>query len=102
MDDEFVGGYYDAGDHVKFGFPMAGMTTILAWGGISFYDAYEKAGLLEAMDDCLKWSFDYTKFVLKSRCLSSGSASLQSPKVQMQKRRVSLFWHSESLHGSRQ
>jgi len=59
MDDEVVGGYYDAGDHVKFGFPMAGMTTILAWGGISFYDAYEKAGLLEAMDDCLKWSFDY-------------------------------------------
>ena len=27
LDDLIVGGYYDAGDHVKFGFPMAAMTT---------------------------------------------------------------------------
>ena len=26
------GGYYDAGDHVKFGFPMAGSLTLLSWG----------------------------------------------------------------------
>ena len=29
-------GYYDAGDLVKFGFPMAATVTVLAWGGISF------------------------------------------------------------------
>jgi len=59
LNDAVVGGYYDAGDFVKFGFPMASMTTILAWGGISFYDGYEKANQLEWLDDCLKWSMDY-------------------------------------------
>jgi len=59
MTDEVLGGYHDAGDHVKFGFPMAGMTTILAWGGISFYEGYEKADQLAWLDDCLKWSMDY-------------------------------------------
>jgi len=59
MSDEVVGGYYDAGDHVKFGFPMAGFTTILAWGGINFKDGYEKAGQMDYLIDCLKWSTDY-------------------------------------------
>ena len=59
LNDDVVGGYYDAGDHVKFGFPMASMTTILAWGGISFYEGYEKADQLDWFDKCLKWSLDY-------------------------------------------
>jgi len=59
MNDKVLGGYYDAGDHVKFGFPMSSMTTVLAWGGISFYEGYEKAGQLEWFDKCLKWSYDY-------------------------------------------
>ena len=36
LDDTVPGGYYDAGDLVKFGFPMAATVTVLAWGGISF------------------------------------------------------------------
>jgi len=59
LGDEVVGGYYDAGDYVKFGFPMASMTTVLAWGGVSFYAGYEEAGLLDRFDECLKWSLDY-------------------------------------------
>ena len=31
-----IPGYYDAGDLVKFGFPMAATITVLAWGGVSF------------------------------------------------------------------
>ncbi len=31
---DLTGGWYDAGDHMKFGFPMASATTILAWGVI--------------------------------------------------------------------
>ena len=31
-----IQGYYDAGDLVKFGFPMAATITVLAWGGVSF------------------------------------------------------------------
>ncbi len=42
----FSGGYYDTGDRVKFGFPMAGAATILAWGavGVSFPNSYALAG----------------------------------------------------------
>jgi endoglucanase len=28
---DLTGGWFDAGDHVKFGFPMAFATTMLAW-----------------------------------------------------------------------
>ena len=31
-----IEGYHDAGDFVKFGFPMASTITVLAWGGVSF------------------------------------------------------------------
>jgi endoglucanase len=48
-----------AGDHVKFGFPMAAMTTQLAWGAISFQSGYEKAGQLQYMKECLQWATDY-------------------------------------------
>ncbi|KAG7169951.1 Endoglucanase E-4-like 14, partial [Homarus americanus] len=40
---DLAGGYYDAGDHVKFGFPMAYTATVLAWGLIDFADGYEAA-----------------------------------------------------------
>ncbi|ONK56125.1 uncharacterized protein A4U43_C10F4380 [Asparagus officinalis] len=33
---DLVGGYYDAGDNLKFGFPMAYTTTILSWSIIEF------------------------------------------------------------------
>ncbi|WJX61811.1 cellulase [Trifolium repens] len=52
-----VGGYYDAGDNVKFHFPMAFSTTMLAWSVIEFGDKmgsdYEHA--LEA----IRWGTDY-------------------------------------------
>ncbi|KAG7177447.1 Endoglucanase E-4-like 10, partial [Homarus americanus] len=38
-----TGGYYIAGDHVKFGFPMAFTATMLAWGLIDFADGHETA-----------------------------------------------------------
>jgi hypothetical protein len=57
--DQITGGYYDAGDHVKFGFPMAAMTTQLAWGAITFQDGYEAAGQLTYMKECLQWATDY-------------------------------------------
>lgn len=33
-----------AGDYVKFGFPMAGATTMLAWGALEYGEAYTAAG----------------------------------------------------------
>ena len=59
MSDAVLGGYHDAGDHVKFGFPMAAFTTVLAWGGINFKSGYDKASQTDYLVECLKWSTDY-------------------------------------------
>ena len=57
--EDLTGGWYDAGDHVKFGFPMAFSTTLLSWGVIEYKDAYTDAGELQAMLDSIKWPLDY-------------------------------------------
>jgi hypothetical protein len=58
LGDAVVGGYYDAGDHVKFGFPMAATTTVLAWSGISFEQGYSKAGQLDWFTATLRYLCD--------------------------------------------
>ena len=54
-----TGGWYDAGDHVKFGFPMAYSVTMLSWGLVEYRDAYRDAGELSYMLDSIKWPLDY-------------------------------------------
>ena len=48
-----------AGDYVKFGFPMAGAATHLAWGASTFKEGYSNAGELDNMVDSLMWATDY-------------------------------------------
>ncbi len=57
--EDLTGGYFDAGDFVKFGFPMAAFTTLLAWGALDYEDAYAKAGELEQIRQAIRWSTDY-------------------------------------------
>ncbi|XP_050412030.1 endoglucanase A [Patella vulgata] len=57
--EDLTGGWYDAGDHVKFGLPMAYSTTILTWSLLEFKDAYTSSGQLQYMYDCIKWPLDY-------------------------------------------
>nr|CAB3263574.1 endoglucanase 22 [Phallusia mammillata] len=56
---DLTGGWYDAGDDVKFGFPMAYSATVLAWGMIEFQEAYIDAGEWQNALDMLKWATDY-------------------------------------------
>ncbi len=57
--EDLVGGWYDAGDHVKFGFPMTFSTTLLTWGFLEYGHAYVDSGELQYMLDCIKWPLDY-------------------------------------------
>nr|AFD33365.1 endoglucanase [Macrotermes barneyi] len=57
--EDLTGGYYDAGDYVKFGFPMASTATILAWGLVDYEAGYSSAGALEDGRKALKWATDY-------------------------------------------
>ncbi|MEW5249178.1 glycoside hydrolase family 9 protein [Microbulbifer sp. 2201CG32-9] len=56
---DLLGGWYDAGDHVKFGFPMAASTTLLAWGAIENRDAYVQTGQLQHLQNNLRFVADY-------------------------------------------
>ena len=42
--DEVVGGFHDAGDHVKFGLPAGYSAATLGWGYYEFKDAYDSLG----------------------------------------------------------
>ncbi|MGB7445405.1 MAG: glycoside hydrolase family 9 protein [Coleofasciculaceae cyanobacterium] len=56
---DLTGGWYDAGDHMKFGLPMAASATLLAWGGIEYKDAYQQSGQYKYLLDNLRWVNDY-------------------------------------------
>ena len=54
---DLVGGYYDAGDNIKFSFPMAFTTTVLAWSVIEFGNSMGN-DLNHALE-AIRWSTDY-------------------------------------------
>jgi endoglucanase len=56
---DLSGGWYDAGDHVKFGLPMAYSATMLAWGVIANRSAYSSDGQLQYILNNLHWVNDY-------------------------------------------
>jgi len=57
--EDLSGGWYDAGDYVKFGLPMASSATVLAWGLIEFREGYKQAKELANMESCIRWPLDY-------------------------------------------
>ena len=56
---DLSGGWLDAGDNVKFNFPMAFSVTTLAWGGIEYYDAYKRSQQLQHLSQNIQWVTDY-------------------------------------------
>ncbi|KAA8528734.1 hypothetical protein F0562_036089 [Nyssa sinensis] len=52
-------GMYDAGDHMKFGFPMAFTATVLSWAILEYGDQMDVVNQLEPAQDSLKWITDY-------------------------------------------
>jgi len=54
-----VGGYYDAGDNVKFGLPMAFTVTMMSWSIIEYGKQMASSGELGHAMEAVKWGTDY-------------------------------------------
>ncbi|RWR85937.1 endoglucanase 24-like protein [Cinnamomum micranthum f. kanehirae] len=52
-------GMYDAGDHMKFNFPMAFTATVLSWTILEYGDQMSASKQLTYAQDSLKWITDY-------------------------------------------
>ncbi|MBQ1463740.1 MAG: glycoside hydrolase family 9 protein [Ruminococcus sp.] len=57
--DEVTGGWYDAGDHVKFNLPMAYSASMLAWGLYQYPEGIEKCGEMTNYVNNLEFVMDY-------------------------------------------
>jgi len=56
---DLTGGYHDAGDEIKFGFPEAYSMTTLAWGGLADKAGYVSSGQWQFLERNLRWGDDY-------------------------------------------
>lgn len=59
MSDDVPGGWYDAGDHVKFNLPMAYSASMLAWGLYQYGDGVKDIGQYEIYKNNLEFVLDY-------------------------------------------
>lgn len=56
---DLTGGFYDAGDHVKFGLPGAFSFTMLGWSAVDQHNAWVEIGQLDELLSILRWETDY-------------------------------------------
>ncbi|MBN1653569.1 MAG: glycoside hydrolase family 9 protein [Deltaproteobacteria bacterium] len=56
---DLSGGYYDAGDYIKFGITTAFMASTIAWSLYEFPEAYYNTGLAAEALDQIAWSADW-------------------------------------------
>jgi endoglucanase len=61
-----VGGYYDAGDNVKFHFPMAYAMTMLSWSVIEYSHKYKTIDEYNHVLDLIKSGTDYLLLTFNS------------------------------------
>ncbi|XP_021909357.1 endoglucanase 4-like [Carica papaya] len=55
---DLVGGYYDAGDNIKFNFPMAFSITMLSWSVLEFGKLMPSSEFNHALE-AIRWGTDY-------------------------------------------
>lgn len=56
---DLTGGWYDAGDHVKFNLPMAYSAAMLGWSLYEDMESYEESGQLTYALGNIRWANDY-------------------------------------------
>ncbi|KAG0057300.1 hypothetical protein BGZ83_000090 [Gryganskiella cystojenkinii] len=52
-------GYYDAGDYLKFIFPLTFSLSETCWGALTFFDGYQLANETQYLDQMVRWGMDW-------------------------------------------
>ncbi|KAG0319935.1 hypothetical protein BGZ97_001128 [Linnemannia gamsii] len=56
---DLSGGYYDAGDYMKFIFPLTFTMAETCWGAMEFWDGYQLANQTHYLDQMVRWGMDW-------------------------------------------
>ncbi|CAJ0755623.1 14736_t:CDS:10, partial [Entrophospora sp. SA101] len=56
---DLTGGYYDAGDYLKFTLPLSWTITSLSWGAYEWFDGYQLANQTQYLQDMIRWGTDW-------------------------------------------
>ncbi|KAF7730039.1 hypothetical protein EC973_002984 [Apophysomyces ossiformis] len=56
---DLVGGYYDAGNYLKFTLPLAHSIGLLSWGALEWWEGYVKANQCEHLLETIQWGTDW-------------------------------------------
>ncbi|KAF9423030.1 hypothetical protein BGZ76_003708 [Entomortierella beljakovae] len=56
---DLSGGYFDAGDYLKFIFPLTFSLTETCWGAIQFWEGYKLAGQTQYLDQMVRWGMNW-------------------------------------------
>ncbi|KAK4722155.1 hypothetical protein R3W88_012388 [Solanum pinnatisectum] len=56
---DLVGGFYDAGNNIKFSFTIAYTVSLLSWTVIEYHEKYEDIGEIDHVEDIIKWGSLY-------------------------------------------
>lgn len=78
---DLVGGYYDAGDAIKFNFPQAFSITMLSWSVIEYSGKYEATGELNHVKELIKWGTDYFLKTFNSTADTITTLAAQVPNL---------------------
>lgn len=65
---DLSGGYYDAGDNVKFVWPMSFTVTMLSWAAVHYRPQLSHAQQLNNMLQAIRWGTD---FIMKAHTNST-------------------------------
>lgn len=56
---KLTGGYYDAGDNVKFGWPMAFTVSLLSWAAVEYRTDIAAVNQLGYLQGAIRWGADF-------------------------------------------